>query len=118
MTKPKILNEEPMSMVDVKQKLAEIKKKDKELNFRANKTEEYMSQFVEISPKQEEEIKAKLNKLKIPRLKDMHIIKILDTLPSSPQQLKAILQGYTITLTAENMKKITDVTKEYLPEEK
>ncbi len=115
MTKPKILNEEPMSMIDVKQKLTEIKKRDKELNFRANKTEEYLGQFVEISAKQAEEIKAKLGKLKIPRLKDIHIIKILDTLPSTPNELKTILQGYTITLSADNLKKIADVTKEFAP---
>ena len=47
MTKPKILSEEPMAMVDIKQQLAAIKKKDKELNFRANKTEEYLGQFVD-----------------------------------------------------------------------
>ena len=118
MTKPKILSEEPMAMVDIKQQLAAIKKKDKELNFRANKTEEYLGQFVDITAKQAEEIRAKIEKLKIPRLKDVHIIKILDTLPSSAQQLKTILQGYTLTITQENLKKITDITKDYISEKK
>jgi DNA-directed RNA polymerase subunit F len=115
MTKPNIISEEPMSMFEVKQKLAEIKKKDKELNFRANKTEEYLGQFVELSDKQAKEIRAKIEKLKIPRLKEIHIIKIMDTLPATPNELKIVLQGYTITVSADALKKITEVTKDYTP---
>ena len=40
-----ILNEEPMSMAELKEELDKIKKRDKELNFRANRTEEYLQHF-------------------------------------------------------------------------
>jgi DNA-directed RNA polymerase subunit F len=113
MTKPKLISEEPMSMSDVKDKLADIKKRDKELNFRANKTEEYLNQFVELSDKQAKELKEKLAGLKITRLRDTHMIKLMDVMPTTPNEIKTVLQGYTMTLSAEDLKRIADLIKEY-----
>ena len=42
-----IIEEVPLNMAQVKDELASIKKRDKELNFRATKTEEYLQQVVE-----------------------------------------------------------------------
>ena len=43
-----ILSENPISMVELKEELEKTRKRDKELNFRATKTEEYLQKFVEI----------------------------------------------------------------------
>ena len=56
--------------------------------------------------------------MEIPRLKREHIVKILDIMPVTEEQLKLVLQGYILTVSQANMKKITDLVKEYLPEEK
>lgn len=103
----KILNEIPISNFQLKEELAKIKKRDKELNFRANKTEEYLNQ---IAPdKKSSELSKKIEKLDIPRLKDVHIQKIVDTMPISVKDLKVILQGYTLTINNDNAKKIVDI---------
>ena len=103
-----------MSLFELKEELSKIKKRDKELNFRANKVEEYLNQFVHIKDKQYQEIVEKINKLQIPRLKEQHIYKIIDLMPETVEDLKIILQGYTITVNNENMKKIVDTINEYL----
>jgi len=118
MGKPQIISEEPMSMVELKEEIKKIKKRDKEPSFRVGKMEEYLNIFVNLTPEQEKELEAKINKLNIPRLKSEHIKKIIDILPINIEQLKVVLQGYTITVNQENMKKIIAVVSEYLPKKK
>jgi len=113
MTKPQIIEEEPISMADLKEELTKIQKKTKEINFRAEKTQEYLNQFTILDLKKGKELREKIEKLKIPRLKNEHIIKIIDLMPSSLEELKSILSGYTITVTSENLKKIAEVLKNF-----
>ena len=42
MAKPHLISEHPISMAELKLELENVKKRDTELNFRANKTEEYI----------------------------------------------------------------------------
>ena len=118
MVKPTIISEAPVSMADMKDHLENIKKNEKELNFRSNKTHEYLSQFTVLDKKKADELTAKLTKLNIPRLKDIHIIKIVDLMPRNVDDLKAVLLSYTITINNENLKKIIEVVDQYRKEEK
>ena len=113
MTKPEIIQETPITMADVKEELDKIKKKSEKINFRAEKTDEYLHQFTQLSLAKAKELREKIDKLKVPRLKEEHITKVIDLLPGSAEEVKSILQGYTITVTAENLKKIAEVTKEF-----
>lgn len=108
MTKPEILNEEPVTMVEIKEELRKIKKRDTDLNFRSNKTDEYIKQFVHLSSKDAVELEKKLVGLEIPRLKDVHIKKIIDLMPKTQEELKGILSAYTVTVNNDNLKKITE----------
>jgi len=116
MARPEVLKETPISIVELKEEIEKIKKRDGELNFRANKTEEYLNQFVSFPLKKAEELKEKLEKLSIPRLKDEHMIKIIDLMPTNTEVLKVLLQAYTVTVTQENLKKIVGVVQEYASE--
>ena len=95
----------------MKSELEKIKKKDKELNFRAARTEDYLSQIAEL--KKADEIMEKLTKLSIPRLKENHIKKIIDLNPRSVNELKVILHGYTVNVSNDSMKKIVDLLSKY-----
>lgn len=106
MTTMRILSEKPISMAELKNELEKIKKRDKELNFRAAKTEEYLSQFV--TTKKTDEIAKKLVALDIPRLREQHISKIEDIMPTTVNDLKVVLQNFILTVNNENMKKIVD----------
>ena len=114
--KPKILKETPISLVEVKNELENVKKIEKELTFRANKVEDYLNQFVDNDDKKILALKEKLEKMKIPRLREQYIIKIIDLLPKTVDELKVILQGYTVSISNDNMKKIIAAVKDAVGE--
>ena len=88
------------------------KKRDKELNFRATKTEEHLGHIG--TPKNLDPLFDKISKLNISRLKEQHIRKIIDMMPKTVKDLKVIMQGYTISLNNENMKKIVDAVNKFI----
>jgi len=107
----KILSETPISTSKLKEELSKIKKRDKELNFRAQKTEEHLDQLPKY--KDLDPLFDKINKLNISRLREMHICKIIDVMPTKIKDLKVVLQGYTVSVSSENMKKIVDVVNKF-----
>ena len=111
MTKPMIVSQEPITLAELKKEIDSIKKRDEELNFRTGKTEEYLNQFSRLNAKKSDEIKKAIESLDIPRIKLEHIVKIVDLLPKTENDVKLIFQGNTLTLTNENAKKIADAVK-------
>ncbi len=102
-----ILSETPISAYQLKEELEKIKKRDKELNFRAAKTGEHLNSIG--TTKNLDSLYEQISKLDISRLKDQHIRKILDIMPKSVNELKVVMQGYTVSVTNENMKNIVDL---------
>ncbi|MBS3137297.1 hypothetical protein J4232_02600 [Candidatus Woesearchaeota archaeon] len=116
MTKPTIVEEVPMSLIEVKEEIEKIKKRDKELNFRVTKTEDYLNSFVKNSYKEHKELVEKLTALNIPRVKESQICKIIDLMPNTPESVKLLFLGSTITISEDNAKKIAKVVEEYKKE--
>ncbi len=112
------VSNQPMTMAETRKALEDMKKRDGELNFRANKTYDYLLQFALLDRKHAEELYKKIDALNVPRLKPEHIVKIVDLLPSSVDDLNVILQGYTITINNENKKKIVAAVSDFLPKKK
>ncbi len=106
-----IISEVPMNMHQLAEEIKAIRKRDKDLNFRANKTEEYLHAFSVL--KDANNLCKKLAGLEIPRLREQHIHKIVEILPTTVQDLKVTLQGYTLNITQENMKKIAALVAEF-----
>ncbi|MFT4303851.1 MAG: RNA polymerase Rpb4 family protein [Candidatus Woesearchaeota archaeon] len=109
----KILNQTPVTMAEVKDVLSKLQTKTGELNYRANKTLGYLQEFSKLSLSKSKELREKIESLNIPRLKEEHIVKIVDTLPKYPDEVKALLTGYTITITNDNAKKIADTVSSF-----
>jgi DNA-directed RNA polymerase subunit F len=107
-----ILNEKPITMAEVKEELEKIKKESGELNYRANKTHDYLQEFSKENFQKAKSLIKKIEDLNIPRLKEEHIVKIIDTMPKFAEEVKALLSGYTITISQENCKKIAEAVKE------
>ena len=118
MATQEILNKTPLCLSEVKTKLTSLKKRDGELNFRANKVNEYIHAHHTISVKDTKELVAKLTELDLPRIKDVQIKKMVDILPSTVEDVKVLLTGYNITLSSDNVKKILDTVKDYIPKKK
>jgi len=118
MPNPEIIEEKPTNLYEIKEILDRIKKRDKELNIRAGKTEEYIHHFTPLSDKKAQELIDKLNKLDISRLKEQQIHKIVDLLPESVEDVKLILQGYTLTLSTDHLNKLVELVKPYVPKKR
>lgn len=110
MAEIKIVNEFPVSMAELKEKLNLIKKEKRELSFRANKTLEYLNNFAKMSIKDVEGIKKKLKGLDITRLNEKHIAKIIDVMPSDIDSLRLIFAGET-SVKQEDLEKVLECLK-------
>jgi DNA-directed RNA polymerase subunit F len=113
MSKPEIIEKTPISMAQLKSELNAVAKRDKEPGFRATKTLEYIGSFSTLSMTDFNALKKEIEKLAIPRLKEEHIVKILDVLPKTANEVAVILQGYAVTVSKENMKAIADIIVEH-----
>ena len=113
MTNPQVVEEVPLNIVEVKEMLKKIKDRDTELNFRAQKTAEYLDAINTIKPKSAKELKEKLTELEIPRVKEAQIQKIIEIMPLTAEGVKTILIGFNISVTADNVKKVVSLVNEY-----
>jgi len=108
-----LISEKPLSLEEMKRDLGDIKKRDKELNFRAKKTEEYLNIVTKTKCKKPEELKKDLEALDILRLKQKHIAKLIDTLPQDLDSIRMIFSGEPLTLKQEDLPKIIEVIKKH-----
>jgi DNA-directed RNA polymerase subunit F len=114
MASTKLIQESPLPLPELKEKLESIEKRDKELTFRGNKVKDYLNKLIKLDTKQTAELKQKILDLEIPRIKDRQIIKILDILPEDLDDLRSVFTGETTTVTQENMEKLIEAVKPYL----
>lgn len=110
-----ILKKRPVSVAEVKDALSHIHKRDEELSFRGGKTEEYVNDVAILTFAQAKKCIAALAALELPRLREDHFIKIVDTMPESAAHLKIVISGFNVTVTKENLEKIIEVLDEYRP---
>lgn len=111
----KLVQERPISLPELKEKLESIESRNKELTFRGNKVRDYVNKLVKLDSKKSLELKAKIESLDIPRIKDRQITKIIDILPENLDDLRAVFTGETTTITQENMEKIIEAVKPFVP---
>ncbi|MDP4012061.1 MAG: hypothetical protein Q8R00_00435 [Candidatus Nanoarchaeia archaeon] len=104
-----IIQEKALTLNELKTKLEEVKKRDKELNFRASKTLEYLGLTVE--KKQKTDFKKIIEDLGIQRLKDRHIAKIADLQPKDLESIKTLFIGENLTIKQEDMQRILECLK-------
>tara|TARA_Y100000310_G_scaffold272474_1_gene287448 strand:+ start:15800 stop:16144 length:345 start_codon:yes stop_codon:yes gene_type:complete len=109
-----VIEETPVSLHDLRAKLEEIKKRDKELNFRGNKTEGYLNALTKMHSKKLEDLEKEIDGLGVSRLKPRHIKKIIDIQPVDLDSLRATLSGENITLKQEDLEKITATVKKHV----
>jgi DNA-directed RNA polymerase subunit F len=114
MTNPEFIEESTASLIDVKKTLEEIEKRDKDLNYRSNKAKEFLDQFCVLTQTKKKDLHKKLVDLKLTRLKEEHITKIVDFLPSSANDLKIVLQAYPLSMPKKDQDAIVNTVKEFI----
>ncbi len=111
MTNIEVLNEAPLTMAELKEKLEDIKKRDKEISERAQKTLDYLNKFSKLKDKEALKLKEDILKLNIPRLKEKQVIKIIDVMPNDIESLKLIFSADNVTIKQEDLQKMLELLK-------
>ncbi len=112
----KIIEQQPVTLAEVKEALGSSEEENQ--NFRITKTKEYLEYFAKLSAKEAKELRKKIEDLKIPRLKDEMIVKVIDLLPKSEEEVSLIFQAYPITISSQNLKKIASTVEEFMKNRK
>jgi DNA-directed RNA polymerase subunit F len=108
-----IIEEKPINMVELHSEIDKIKKRDENVNFRVGKIEEYLNLFQKLKPAEAKELQGDLEKLNVPRLKDMHIHKLIDIMPLTADDVKLVLEGYPITVTKASCELIAKAIEKF-----
>jgi DNA-directed RNA polymerase subunit F len=111
MTNPEFIEEKTMSLSEVKEALAQVEDRDKELGYLSNKTKEYLDAFSNTAKKVKEDLHKQLVGLKLTRLKEDHMAKIIDFLPKTVDELKVVLQAYPLSMPKKDQEAIVNVVK-------
>lgn len=104
--KPTLVKETAIDIYQVSEELAKIAERDGEMSFRAQKTQEYFNEVKQMDSKKATEIREAIVALEVPRLKEDHIAKIIDTKPVSVEDLKQLVSSFNITVKDDFVKKI------------
>ncbi len=107
MSEFELVEETPISLVELKEKFKVVK--DDGMSFRAEKANVYLDLFVTASTKEIKELSEKIMNLNIPRLKDRHVVKIVDVMPKDIDSLRLLFSAETLTIKDDDLKKILDV---------
>ena len=106
-----IINKTPLTLSQVGESLQNIEKRDGELNFRAKKVQDYITNLKPVSTEEAEELTKKIQTLDIPRLKPQHITKLVDIRPKDMDTLKVLFSNENITLKQEDYDKLLQAVK-------
>src|SRR3989338_927148 len=113
MAEIEIIKQEPFAASEVKAELEQMQKKKKELNYRSKKVFEYINLFPSLKAEDSKAVKQELFGLEIGRLKEKQVIKLLDILPETEEEIKITLSGENITVKPEDARRIAEVIKKY-----
>ncbi len=102
-----VIEQKPITMAELKEKFDAIKTEKGDLNFRANKVHTYLQDFVEIKKEEADAICQRLIALNL-RLREKHIVKLIDMKPEDTETIKALFIGEAISLKQEEIKQILD----------
>jgi DNA-directed RNA polymerase subunit F len=113
MSRAQIGGEESLSLTEVKRIVAAIKRRDEELNFRSQRVEDYLKSFAKRTQKDEKELRSAIEAAEVPRLKKEHVDALITFLPTTVEDFKVVMQGFSITINKENRDKLIDEIKKF-----
>lgn len=106
----KVKDENYVSWAKAK-KILEKKGKEKELGYEQKNALEFLRKFSKMSEKKASEMAEELSK--IGRLKEKHIIMVMDMMPKTQDELRVLFANEIVSPTEDEKKKILSVVKKY-----
>jgi len=98
-----IIKSKPLSIAEVKE---QIKGMDPQKPLVG-----YIKKFSKLDKKDAEKLSEEIRKLDNLKIKETHIVKIVDFIPKDPEDVNKIFTD--VSLSEEEIKKILDITKDY-----
>lgn len=98
-----IKEEKPLSLSEVSDLIGD--------DERAEEIRKFLKKFIKIDAKKAKELRKDLSDLDLIKLKETHIVKIVDFMPEDATELNKILTE--VSLDEGEMNKILDVVKKY-----
>jgi DNA-directed RNA polymerase subunit F len=92
-------------------KTLEKKEKDKELSYEQKNALEHLRKFTKISEKQAAEMAEELEKIE--RLKEKHIISIINHMPQDLEELRVLFANEIANISDDDKKKIISIVKKH-----
>ncbi|NIO22410.1 MAG: RNA polymerase [Candidatus Aenigmarchaeota archaeon] len=102
-------DEKAISWIEVK-KILMKKEKEKELGYEQKNALEHLRKFCKIPESKAEKIVEELKKIE--KLKDKHIVNILNFLPENLDDVRILFANERVVLTDEDKKKILKTVKD------
>jgi len=103
------IERKPVPIALVKFLLGKLKEKNHEQKV----TFEYASKFAKLSWEDAQKLIEELKSANIGRLKEKHIVKIVDIMPKTQDELKALLLKEEVALGKEDIQKIFEILAKY-----
>ncbi|MBU0762369.1 MAG: RNA polymerase Rpb4 family protein [Candidatus Altiarchaeota archaeon] len=111
-----VKDSKPVTLTEVqtilKAKEKQYSKADVELRFEQRRSLEHAQKFAKVSVKDAKDMAKKLAELGL-ELNDERIVKIVDELPSSVDDIRAIFAKERFKYGEEELKKIVDIVDQY-----
>ena len=105
-----IVNEEPVSIVEVK-KILEAKSKEKKLGYEQNNVLEHLKKFCRLSKKNADQMVDAL--AKIEKLRAKHIMAIVNNLPRDLDDLRLLFSNERVSISQDDKARILDIVKKF-----
>jgi len=105
-----IVNEEYITKAEVKKILTS----KKELALEQKLTKEHVKDYVALTPAKAEKLKKELELIDNSKLKQEILIKIIDIMPKTIEELKLIVQMSVIPFNQEEIEKVFECVKPYV----
>jgi DNA-directed RNA polymerase subunit F len=97
---------QPLSLPEVKKTLENVEDNEKKTQFEA-----FLKKFSKISLKKASELKKELEELNLIKLKEEHIVKIIDLMPEDANDLNKIFTD--VSLDEDETNKVLELVKKY-----
>jgi DNA-directed RNA polymerase subunit F len=106
----KVIEDKLITAAETKS-IIKAREKEKELGYEQKSALESLSKHCKLTPKRAEEMEAELRKIE--RLRDRHVVAVMDNMPQDMEDLRVLFASDVINLSEDDKKAILSVVKKF-----
>ncbi len=104
-----IVERRPATVAAAREILSKVKKP----NYEQKAAFEYASKFAKLSAEDAGKLAQELAEAEIPRLKERHVVKLIDLMPGTADEIKSIFAKEDLTLSKDDIDKVLEILAKY-----